>query len=222
MVMGFFANAGHGTSGQERPVDIVDLSEYAPSVLLDLRYGTTENFVGAIVVGYEAPRALLTKRAADALNTAQLRLLPLGYSLKIYDAYRPQRAVAHFVKWARDPMDTRTKQNFYPDVPKSELFARGYIALESSHSRGSTVDVTLMRRSADGNWRDVDMGSPYDFFGKVSAPDTSGISAEAAALRSLLRAVMIAHGFEPYSQEWWHFTLKDEPYSDTYFDFPLS
>lgn len=209
-------------SPPERPADFVDLSDHAPSVLLDLRYATSNNFVGEVVSGYEAPRAWLTQRAADALNAAQLRLLPLGYSLKVFDAYRPQRAVLHFMRWARDLADIKTKSRFYPDLSKADLFAKGYIALESSHSRGSTVDVTLMRRTSEGGWRAVDMGSPYDFFGEISAPDTTGISAEAAAFRSLLRAVMVTNGFEPYEREWWHFTLSDEPYPETYFDFPLS
>ena len=209
-------------SPPERPADFVNLGDYAPSVLLDLRYATSNNFVGEVISGYESPRAWLTQKAADALNAAQLRLLPLGYSLKVLDAYRPQRAVLHFVRWARDSEDTTTKSEFYPDLSKAELFAKGYIALESSHSRGSTVDVTLMRRTAEGEWTAVEMGSPYDFFGEVSAAEATGISAEAAAFRSLLRAVMVTNGFEPYAREWWHFTLSDEPYPETYFDFPLS
>ena len=205
----------------ERPADFVDLSDYAPSVALELRYATSENFVGEVIPGYEHATAWLTEAAAKALNVAQLKLLPLGYSLKVYDAYRPQRAVLHFVHWAKDLEDAKMKAQYYPDVPKSELFERGYIALESGHSRGSTVDVTLMRRTSQGGWREVDMGSPYDFFGPESHPDADAVSAPARALRALLRAVMTTSGFEPYDQEWWHFTLAHEPYPETYFDFPL-
>lgn len=205
----------------EKPADFVDLSEHAPSVALELRYAKEDNFVGSVIDGYETPRAWLTLAAADALNRAQLKLLPLGYGLKVYDAYRPQRAVAHFVRWAKDPDDTKMKIRYYPEVPKSELFKRGYIALESGHSRGSAVDVTLVRRSPSGDWINVDMGSPYDYFGERSQPDSDAVTAGASALRSLLRAVMTTSGFEGYDQEWWHFSLKDEPYPETYFDFPL-
>jgi len=205
----------------ERASNFVDLSDHTPSVLLELRYATEENFVGRVIDGYEKPRAWLTKPAADALNDAQLKLLPMGYSLKLYDAYRPQRAVAHFVRWAQDLNDTKMKERYYPRVPKSALFERGYIALESGHSRGSAVDVTLVRRTAQGEWADIDMGSPYDFFGDQSAADSNDVSARASALRSLLRAVMTTCGFEAYEQEWWHFGLTGEPYPETYFDFPL-
>lgn len=204
-----------------RPGDFVDLSDHTPSVLLELRYATAENFVGSVVDGYEKPRAWLTKPAADALNDAQLKLLPMGFSLKLYDAYRPQRAVTHFVRWAQDLEDTKMKASYYPDVPKSELFARGYIALESGHSRGSAVDVTLVKRTAQGDWAEVDMGSLWDYFGDQSAPDSNEVSARASALRSLLRAVMTTCGFDPYEQEWWHFSFSEEPYPETYFDFPL-
>ena len=212
---------GSSAVSAERPTDFVDLSDHAPSVVLDLRYGTEDNFVGEVISGYETPRAWLTTAAADALNRAQLKLLPLGYGLKVYDAYRPQRAVAHFVRWAKDMDDTKMKARYYPDVPKSELFARGYLALESEHSRGSAVDVTLVRRTVSGNWIDVDMGSFHDFFGERSRLDTDTVSSQASALRSLLRAVMTTSGWEGYDQEWWHFSLVDEPYPETYFDFLL-
>ncbi len=221
--LGLILGGGVGVATEPlRPADFVDLRAYAPTVSLDLRYGTTENFVGTVVTGYETPRAWLTRPAADALKVAQHKLLPLGYSLRVYDAYRPQRAVGHFVRWAQDLTATQTQSRYYPNVPKAELFARGYLALESGHSRGSTVDVTLLRRTPDGAWREVDMGSPFDFFGERSAFAAATVSAEASAWRGLLRAVMMTSGFEPYAAEWWHFTLIDEPYPDTYFDFPLS
>ena len=208
-------------TGETLPEGFVDVSEVVPSALLDLRYGTGDNFVGRVVDGYESPRAVLSVAAAKALKVAQQKLRPLGYRLKIYDAYRPQRAVVHFVKWAKDLSDTKTKGEYYPEVPKEELFLRGYIALESGHSRGSTVDVTLVRRSKEGQWQEVDMGSRYDFFGPISWPSAKGISAKAAEMRQLLRVIMLESGFDPYEQEWWHFTLRDEPYPETYFDFPF-
>lgn len=212
---------GSSVGWADRPADFVDLSDQAPAVALELRYGTEDNFVGEVIAGYERPRAWLTTTAAEALNRAQLKLLPLGYGLKVYDAYRPQRAVAHFMRWAQDLEDTKMKAHYYPDLAKAELFARGYIALESGHSRGSAVDVTLIRRTPDGEWVDVDMGSPYDFFGERSRYDSTTVSARASALRSLLRAVMTTSGWEGYDREWWHFSLVDEPYPETYFDFPL-
>ena len=138
--------------------------------------------------------------------------------MKIFDAYRPARAVKHFVLWGLEDQDIRMKQYFYPDLEKEELFNAGYIAKQSSHSRGSTVDLTLLEMRTG---REVDMGSPFDFFGEISHPDFRGITEEQYANRMLLRSVMMRNGFLPFSCEWWHFTLEDEPFTETYFDFPV-
>ena len=204
--------------GDALPAGFVRLGEAIHGIGLDVRYYGAENFVGGPVDGYEAPAAILTRPAADALRQVQASLRARGFGLKVFDAYRPQAAVDHFVRWAADPSDSRTKPEYYPDVPKSELFARGYIAEASGHSRGSTMDLTVVRLS-DG--AELDMGTPFDFFGVESAGDYPGMTDEQRANRRLLADAMQAHGFAPYPAEWWHFTLADEPYPETYFDFPV-
>ena len=200
------------------PAGFVRLSDAIPDIVLDVRYYGAENFVGAPVDGYEAPVAILTQPAADALRQVQASLRARGFGLKVFDAYRPQAAVDHFVRWAADLSNSRTKADYYPDVPKSELFARGYIAGKSGHTRGSTVDLTVVRLS-DG--AELDMGTPYDFFGAESAVDYEDLTDAQRANRRLLADAMQAHGFAPYPEEWWHYTLADEPYPETYFDFPV-
>ncbi len=194
------------------------LADAAPDILLDVRYYSTYNFMGERVDGYEEPCALMTRQAAEALRRAGEALLPLGYRLKVFDAYRPQRAVSHFMRWAQDPADTRMKDIFYPDLDKERLIPEGFIARRSGHSRGSTVDLTLFdaRRG-----READMGGPFDFFGERSHFGFPGLDPDAKARRALLRQVMGDAGFTPLPEEWWHFTLMDEPYPDTYFDFPV-
>ena len=197
----------------------VSLSEAVPDAMLEIRYYTTYNFVGARIDGYEAPVALLTREAAQALREVSDELLPMGYRLKIYDAYRPQRAVDHFVRWSKDRADMRMKPFFYPELDKSVLFKQGYIAERSGHSRGSTVDLTLFDMATG---KEVDMGGTFDYFGKRSHSDYQNITPEQRANRELLRNVMTAHGFKPLRAEWWHFTLINEPYPNTYFDFPIT
>ena len=170
------------------------------------------------VDGYERPVAYLTKEAAAALKAASDECVARGYRLKVYDAYRPQRAVSRFMRWAKDVGDTRMKAPFYPNLDKSVLFEQGYIAEKSGHSRGSTVDLTLFDMKTG---KEVDMGGTFDWFGEESHPDYTGVTEEQLANRMLLREIMLAHGFKPLAEEWWHFTLKDEPYPDTYFDFPV-
>ncbi|NIP92820.1 MAG: M15 family metallopeptidase [Akkermansiaceae bacterium] len=199
------------------PDGFVDVTEVIPGVRLELRYLTVNNFIGQPVDGYLQPRAILTEEAAGALAGVQKELEPFGFGLKIFDAYRPQRAVDHFVRWAEDPEDIRMKKLYYPGVAKKDLFKEEYIADRSSHTRGSTVDVTLVSR--DG--RDLDMGSGFDFFDPKSWPTEQAIPPAARAHRLLLATLMIKHGFQPYSREWWHFTLRNEPFPDTYFDFPV-
>ncbi len=206
------------TDVAERGGEFVTLAETVPDALLEIRYYSTYNFVGERIDGYEEPRALLTKEAATALKAASNDCVRRGYRLKIYDAYRPQRAVAHFVRWAADVGDTRMKPYFYADLDKSMLFERGYIAEKSGHSRGSTVDLTLFDMKTG---KEVDMGGTFDWFGEESHPGYRGISAAQFKNRMLLREIMVAHGFKPLEEEWWHFTLANEPYPDTYFDFPV-
>ena len=203
---------------KNRPDGFVTLAEAVPDAILEIRYYSTYNFVGARVDGYEQPCALLSKEAAKALKAASDDCVRRGYRLKIYDAYRPQRAVAHFVRWADDVDDTRMKASFYPNLDKSVLFKQGYIAKRSGHSRGSTVDLTLFDMKTG---KEVDMGGTFDWFGGESHPDFRGITKAQYANRMLLREIMLAHGFKPLEEEWWHFTLANEPYPDTYFDFPV-
>ena len=196
----------------------VSVSDVIPDALLDVRYYTTYNFVGERIDGYEQPVVLMTKEAAAALALVNRDMRAQGLRLVVYDAYRPQRAVDHFVRWAEDVSDTRMKAIFYPEVDKADLFERGFIAKRSGHSRGSTVDLTLLDEKSGML---LDMGGPFDFFGELSHPDFAGVTTELHANRMLLRDAMVTHGFKPLSTEWWHFTLVNEPYPDTYFDFPV-
>ena len=198
--------------------DFVLLSEAVPDAILEIRYYSTYNFVGDRIDGYEAPVAWLTKEAAKALKEVSDELITKGYRLKIYDAYRPQRAVTHFARWAEDIKDTRMKKYFYPELDKSVLFDQGYIDYKSGHSRGSTIDLTLVNLETG---EDLDMGGTFDYFGIRSHPDYKRITKEQYENRMLLRNIMLKHGFKPLEEEWWHFTLKDEPYPDTYFTFPV-
>ena len=196
----------------------VSVSEAIPDVILEIRYYSTFNFIGDRIDGYERPVALLTREAADRLKEVAGDLKEQGYRLKIFDAYRPQMAVDHFMRWAEDASDTRMKRYFYPDLRKTDLIPGGYIARFSGHSRGSTVDLTLFDMRTQ---KEVDMGSPFDFFGEVSHPDYSGVPESQHASRMLLRGAMMRRGFLPIASEWWHFTLENEPYPDTYFSFPV-
>ena len=198
--------------------DFVSIGEAVPDVILEIRYYSTYNFVGDRIDGYEEPVALMTKEGAAALKKASDELVAKGYRLKIFDAYRPQTAVNHFIRWAEQVEDVRMKDYFYPDVDKSLLFDLGFICAKSSHSRGSTVDLTLFDMASG---KDVDMGGTFDWFGDLSYPDYEGITEEQKANRKILSDAMIAAGFKPFDTEWWHFTLSDEPYPDTYFDFPV-
>ena len=196
----------------------VSVSDVIPDALLDVRYYTTYNFVGERIDGYEQPVVLMTKEAAAALALVNRDMRAQRLRLVVYDAYRPQRAVDHFVRWAEDVSDTRMKAIFYPEVDKAALFERGFIAKRSGHSRGSTVDLTLLDEKSGML---LDMGGPVDFFGELSHPDFAGVTTELHANRMLLRDAMVTHGFRTLSTEWWHFTLVNEPYPDTYFDFPV-
>jgi len=217
-----FGSAGVAhADGNALPDGFVYLDEAVPGIVVELRYYGSDNFVGGPVDGYGHPRTVLSAPAAKALAAVQKDLGRFGLGLKVFDAYRPQRAVDHFVHWAEDLDDRKTKAKYYPDVAKKNLFKEGYIAAKSSHSRGSTADLTIVYKDADGKMRELDMGSPFDFFSPISWPTSMAVTAQQRANRALLQSVMTAHGFAPYDQEWWHFTLRDEPYPDTYFDFPL-
>ena len=200
--------------------EFVCLEDFLPSILTDLRYCSVNNFIGEPVDGYEAARAILSKAAAASLVKVQEELSLFGLGLKIFDAYRPQRAVDHFVRWAKKHDDNRMKPLYYPNIDKEQLIPDGYIIPRSSHSRGSTVDLTIITNSG-GRVRELDMGSPFDFFDPISWPGNLGVTAQQRANRMLLSTVMGNHGFVPLAQEWWHFTLANEPFPDTYFDFPV-
>ena len=216
------------TDGSETFVKVPDV---IPDVILEIRYHSTYNFVGQRIEGYMSPMAYLTWQAADSLKVVSDELKELGYRIKIWDAYRPQRAVDHFIRWAEDLSDTTMKAVFYPMVDKSELFEKQYILSRSGHTRGSTVDLTLVDEQTG---KEINMGSPFDWFGDESHPDycgnpetgefiptPGGLTKEQFEHRMLLRSVMLKHGFAPIDSEWWHFTLKNEPYPDKYFNFPV-
>ena len=201
------------------PSGFVLLSDVIPSIVQEIRYYSSYNFVGDRIDGYEEPCSILTKEAARALKTVSNEMMVQGYRLKIFDTYRPATAVKHFVLWGIEDTDIRMKPYFYPDLEKQELFLKGYVAKQSSHSRGSTVDLTLLDMKTG---KEIDMGSPFDLFSEISHPDFRGITEEQYENRMILRHVMLRNGFKPIDCEWWHFTLENEPYPDTYFDFPLS
>ena len=199
--------------------DFTLLSDYVPGIVQEIRYFSTYNFIGDRIDGYEEPCAIITKEAARALKAVSSKANVQGYRLKIFDTYRPASAVKHFVMWGIEDLDLRMKPYFYPELEKQELFAKGYIASQSSHSRGSTVDLTLLDMNTG---KEVDMGGPFDLFSEVSHPDYTGITDQQYENRMLLQRAMVKNGFVPIDCEWWHFTLKDEPFPDVYFDFPVS
>jgi zinc D-Ala-D-Ala dipeptidase len=200
------------------PSGFVDAATVVDGLVVDMRYFGDHNFVGETIDGYERPRCLLSVQAATALAVVARDLAARGLGLKAFDCYRPQRAVAHFVRWAQRLDDVRRKGEFYPGVDKRDLFKDGYIAERSGHSRGSTLDLTLVQRKDS---TEVDMGSPFDFFGPTSWPSDRTIAPRARQNRALLAEAMSRGGFRPYDKEWWHFTLAHEPYPETYFDFPV-
>lgn len=187
-------------------------------IMLEPRYKTENNFTGRVVEGYQSLELMLTVETINALQAAQKEFNKKGFSIKIFDAYRPQKAVNYFIEWAKDQADTLRKNEYYPHLKKSELFPLGYIAERSGHSRGSTVDLTLVYFDNENKPKEVDMGSSYDYFGEESHVFYEQITDEQKEARRYLRKVMLNNGFKPYAKEWWHFTLKNEPYPNTYFD----
>jgi D-alanyl-D-alanine dipeptidase len=196
----------------------VYLEDIDSSIKSELRYFTNNNFIGKPIDGYHNNCVIVTLETAKKLKKIQQILAKKKLSLKIFDAYRPQQAVNHFVKWAKVLEDTLMKKEFYPKVEKSKLFTLGYIASKSGHTRGSTLDVTLVDLKTG---KELDMGSPYDFFGEQSHPFYKNITAIQKRNRFYLRKIMLANGFKPYDNEWWHFTLINEPFRKTYFNFPV-
>ena len=234
----FAANDDKATpKDTEDSSQFINLTDAVPDAILEIRYFSTYNFVGDRIDGYLQPTALLTRQAADSLRAVSDDVIKMGYRLKIYDAYRPQKAVDNFWRWAEDIPDTRMKAYFYPDLNKNVLFDQGYICAKSGHTRGSTVDLTLFDMKTE---KEVDMGGTFDWFGPESHPDFCGnpttgaytgdnhkspanrtITAEQFHNRMILRQAMLRHGFKPIDTEWWHFTLKNEPFPNTYFNFPV-
>ena len=213
----FLFGCAHPPAAAPHP-RFVDLAQVDGSIAIDIRYAGENNFVGGRIDGYSVPRCLLTKPAAKALAAVQRELETRGFSLAVYDCYRPQQAVDHFARWAEDLSNTRTKARHYPNVDKSRMFALGYIAEQSGHSRGSTVDVTLIKRGRNLGWAMVDMGTEYDFFDPASHTESSMITSTQRHNRLLLRDAMERGGFENFPNEWWHYTLRNEPYPDNYWD----
>jgi D-alanyl-D-alanine dipeptidase len=231
-----------GWTENTMPENFVDIKRATPSVALEIRYHGDHNFLGTRVDGYQAPKCIVTTPAAEALAKVQAELQEMSLSLKIYDCYRPQQAVDHFVRWAKDIGDTKTKAEFYPTVDKRNLFRDGYIAEKSSHSRGSTIDLTIVpvpvptqepyspgqplracylpagKRFKDSS---IDMGTGFDCFHELSHPGNLKMGLQQRIHRLLLKTLMDKYGFKNYDQEWWHFTLRNEPHPDTYFDFPV-
>lgn len=214
-----FGLAAASANAQTRPRDFVDATTFVPGLVVEMRYAGSHNFVGRPIHGYEAPVCWLTRPAAIALAEVQAELAHFGLGLKVYDCYRPTRAVADFAAWARDLNDTAHRDEFYPTVDKSQLFQLGYIAERSGHSRGSTADLTIIDRATGA---ELDMGSPFDLFDIRSWPTSNAVNAAQRANRLMLQSVMRSHGFSPLEQEWWHFTLAREPHPRAYFDFPVT
>ena len=230
------------TDINKMPDNFVDIQKVIPDVVMDIRYYSPHNFVGEKVDGYLAPKCFLTKEAAEALSKVQKDLEPYSLSLKIYDCYRPQRAVNHFVRWAKEIENTKTMKEFYPTIDKRNLFKDGYIAEKSGHSRGSTLDLTILPSPAPGQAdyiagqklsecylpaekrfadNSLDMGTGFDCFHELSHTANANIGQQQKINRLLLKSIMEKHGFKNYDMEWWHYTLKNEPYPDTYFDFVI-
>ena len=200
------------------PKGFVYLKDIDPSIQIELRYNSSNNFIGKKIDGYNNAVLVVTKPTAEALKKIQLQLKPKQLSLKIFDGYRPQKAVNHFGNWAKNTNDTLMKPQYYPSVDKKNLFQLGYIATKSGHSRGSTIDLTLVDLRTK---KEVDMGTPFDFFGHESWVNYSKITREQQNNRQLLQQIMISNGFRNYSKEWWHFTLNNEPFNNQYFDFNI-
>ena len=211
----------HHFSNAQLPSGFTVLNNQIPELEVELRYSTSKNFMGRRVKAYYSDIAIGSIALAKQLKKVQAELKPMGFGIKIFDAYRPQTAVNDFIKWSKIPNDTISKKEYYPNLKKNTLFDLGFISKKSGHSRGSTVDLTLIYLGEDKKGKELDMGSSWDFFGDISNYDSSKISEIQKLNRKLLRDVMISNGFKPYEKEWWHFTLINEPFPDTYYDFSI-
>lgn len=207
-----------GQVNNSLPKGFVYVTNYIPHIEVDLKYATNHNFVGNKINGYQSNKVILSERATLALQKVEKELNKEGLGLKVFDAYRPQRAVNHFKKWAQDSKDTLMRQEFYPQVDKRELFKKGYIAPKSGHSRGSTIDLTIIDLKTK---KELDMGVPFDFFGEESGHDYQKLNTTQKQNRTKLKKIMEKYGFRAYSKEWWHYTLNNEPFKDKYFDFVI-
>lgn len=205
-------------NAQTLPLTFIHLQEVDPSIAQDIRYFTSNNFIGKPVAGYQAATCILTKPAAQALALVQKFLKTKGLGLKVFDCYRPQVAVHEFMVWSEDINDQKTKSEYYPRVNKADFFKLGYVAEKSGHTRGSTLDLTLINLA---NGQELDMGTHFDFMDESSHALSHSISEQQLKNRMILRQAMQQFGFNPYPEEWWHFTLKNEPYPNTYFNFPV-
>ncbi len=215
----FISSCCYSFQKNKLPENFVYLDQAIPDIVLDMRYAGSNNFIGKPIEGYLNPKAILTKPAAEALKKVQAELENQGYCLKVFDAYRPQRAVDHFKEWAKNQDDTLTKNRFYPEVKKKDLFNLGFLASRSGHSRGSTLDLTLVEVETG---KEVDMGGTYDFFGMISHHNYPNITLRQKKHRELLKNTMMKYGFRPYAKEWWHYTYQQEPFPDTYFNFVIN
>jgi D-alanyl-D-alanine dipeptidase len=200
------------------PNHFIYLTDLSLGIVEDIRYAGNNNFLGTKVDGYHTAKAILTKAAAFALASAQQQAKRESLSLIIFDAFRPTRAIQHFHRWENAPENSNLQKRFYPNLGKTELFEKGYIANQSSHSRGSTVDLSLIDIKTQ---KELDMGTEFDFFGEASWENYTNLTQQQFENRQLLKHIMVASGFKTFPMEWWHFTLVDEPYPDTYFDFPV-
>ncbi len=237
----FFGAAAAGTDNL--PDGFVYLRDVAPTIRQDMRYFGRHNFIGRPITGYQAPECILTSPAARALLEVQAELAPSNLSLVVYDCYRPQRAVDDFVTWGRNPADQKMKAEFYPRVDKADFVKLGYVSDKSGHTRGSTVDLAIVplpmvalapylenapkvdcAAPANTRWRDgsLDFGTAFDCMDEASHIDATSIPPAAQYNRALLHDLMLKHGFKDYHEEWWHYTLRDEPFPQTYFDFPVT
>lgn len=212
------ATQGFAQQQKQLPVGFTYIDNHIPHIAYDLRYHGSHNFVGRRIDGYEANKLILTEKAVMALKKVEAELNKEGLGLKVFDAYRPQRAVNHFKRWAKDIKDTLMRREFYPQVDKRDLFKKGFIASRSGHSRGSTIDLTIIHLNTK---EELDMGAPFDFFGEESAYGYVHLTTQQRNNRLKLRKIMEKHGFRAYEKEWWHYTLSDEPFKDKYFDFPI-
>ena len=220
IILLLFVQFSFSQKGLEKGFEYLD--EFIPNIVFDLRYGSEDNFTGKVVKGYENPRPVSTIEMAKALKEVQIYLELRGLGLKIFDAYRPQKAVDYFFEWSKVKTDTLMKSKYYPNEKKENLFKHGYISKLSGHSRGSSVDLTIIHLIGEKAGEEIDMGSSWDYFGEKSSISSTKINLIQRKNRIILKNLMQMFGFLPYEKEWWHFTIQKEPFPNKYFDFPTN